>query len=1036
MALTITVGGNDITAYVYVESLKIEEVAADMVATCSFWAHDHNAVVAIAEKDPITIVDGATTIFAGEVADVELAQHGLTREWRVSCQDNNILLEETAVQSASYVTGTADSDILQDLFTTYRSDINATTYVSTLQASLYTTLTFEAMTLRESLDELCSRTGGRYYVDFDMNLHYFSTESNPAAWNLSTSPNGSTTFGFGGFRRYGSATRLANKVLVKGEGIEGWVSDATSIAEYGERHAVSRDRRITTSDGVQNRGDAILDRYDQPRITYELWTEQDGLRAGMSIELTNEVWSISAETLYIRRLQMEIIGKSGDRRRYHLQLGDTPPDGARSARQEHLQIGRVEADVARVGDAVFDVDAPAAPSALGAGNVTTGVSLDADGAQIVWVEITWSSVSDSDLDHYEIQISTAGDFASDLVTRQHAADGDRRERFTGLVGNTTYYVRVRAADWVGNYSLWDYGLGSPYSFTTSRDTTPPDQVAGLSAGSSRTLVGLAWTANTEADLRHYEIQRAPDSGGSPGAWTTQAYAALNFYIDQAFTDEEISGEDTFWYRVRAIDTSSNQGDWATHVDAKLGQITGDHIAAHTITAAHIAANTITATEIAAHAITATQIAASTITADRLSVTALSAITADMGTLTAGEIRVGTGTVGVDFTGFRIMSSYIAGYNGEVFQAGLRSSDGAFVAAAGDLRIDEDCITITTPSTFDLSKNINWYNGSYVFGSLGGYHGSGTSVVRLWNDEVGRDNAPYIYLTSAAATDNDAVVYIGAYCGQPGITSKYALLSVAAGPTQRYVHVSSRLSVGGLLIVGGYVTSNAFMSYGATLYQWTADDEILAMKSYDVDHDMTDLAEADTFGTLAKDDGDHGGLKIVGYKDGDVGRALSLVGRLDGTANTTKGTAGRGVVSVIAQIRSSNAVGAVGADGNLFAIINHGNARFLFDAEGSAHADVEWTTYDEYDDVALLADLERAMLAQTDPVTTGFVEFLRYNHAELENAGIVHFDRQNPGHAMLNTTRLSMLLVGALRQIGERVTVLDGQLQAIEHGGVR
>lgn len=1029
MVLTIAIGGNDITAYVYVESLKVEEVAADMVATCSFWAHDHNAVVAITEKDPITIVDGATTLFAGEVADVDLAQHGLTREWRVSCQDNNIFLEETAVQSVSYAAGTSDSAILSALFSAYRPDINATTYVSTIRSTLYTTVTFEAMTLREIMGELCSRTGGRYYVDFDMNLHYFSAESNPAAWNLSTSPTGSTTFGFGGFRRYGTATRLANKILVKGEGIEGWVSDATSIATYGERHAVSRDRRITTSGGVQNRGDAILDRYDQPRVTYELWTERDGLRAGMSIQLTNEVWGISAETLYIRRIQMEIIGKSGDRRRYHLQLGDTPPDGARSARQEHLQIGRVKADVARVGDAVFDVDAPAAPSALGAGNVTSGVSLDADGAQIVWVEITWSSVSDDDLDHYEIQLSTAGDFASDLVTRQHAADGDRRERFSGLVGNTTYYVRVRAVDWVGNYSLWDYGLGSPYSFTTSRDTTPPGQVADLSAGSSRTLVGLAWTANTEPDLRHYEIQRAPDSGGSPGTWVTQAYAALNFYIDQSFTDEEISDKDTFWYRVRAIDTSNNQGDWATPVDATLGQITGDHIAAHTITAAHIAANTITATEIAAGTITATEIEASTITADRLNVTTLSAITANMGTLTAGEIRVGTGTVGADFTGFRIMSSYIAGYNSEVFQAGLRSSDGAFVAAAGDLRIDEDCITITAPSSFDLDKNINWHDGSRVFGSLGGYHGSGTSVVRLQNDEVGGSNNPYVYVTSAASSDDSASIYIAAYCGQPGITGKYAQMAWFATPTNQYITVNSDFRVSGLLLVGGLLTDNSQMSYGITLYQWTADDEIVAMKSADVEHGMTDLTETNTYGAFRKAHGDAGGAALFGYKDADADAhsALVLHGYLGESAITTKSTSGFGVVNVAAGVKSGSGVSSVNSDGNLLSISNYATVRFIFDAEGSAHADVEWTTFDDYNDLALLTDLERAMLAQRDPVKSEFVDFLQYNHADLEQSGVVRFDRDNPGHAMLNTTRLSMLLVGALRQIGGRLASLEHRL---------
>jgi len=53
-----------------------------------------------------------------------------------------------------------------------------------------------------------------------------------------------------------------------------------------------------------------------------------------------------------------------------------------------------------------------------------------------------------------------------------------------------------------------------------------------------------------------------------------------------------------------------------------------------------------------------------------------------------------------------------------------------------------------------------------------------------------------------------------------------------------------------------------------------------------------------------------------------------------------------------------------------------------------------------------------------------VDFLQYNHAALEEAGLVHFDADAPGHAMVNTTRLSMALVGALQQLGERIDSIE------------
>jgi len=619
--LTITVGGNDITAYVDVRSLSIEEVGTELVASCSFEVRDHSGTVSISTKDIIDIDDDGTAIFAGEVAILEKGQEGVAKLWKVKGQDHNILLEETVVVSESYALGTADSAIIADLFTDYRSDIDSSTYVATLDASMEA-VAFAAMTLREILDDLARRCGARYYVDYSKNLHWFSTESNNAAFGLSTSPDGSTTYGFGDFLKVEDATRIADKVLVLGKEVSGWYPSGVPDYDGTKRHGVSRDQRVETAQGVTDRGTAIYNRFNAARETYTLWTEKDGLRAGQSVAVTNETWGISAESFYIRRITTEIISKSGDKRRYHLELNDESPDPARVARQSSLIIATIESVVNSVSDTIFDTDAPSAPDAIGAGNVTTGVSLDADGHQIVYLELTWSEVSDSDLDHYQVQLSTQSDFTSDIISRIHPAGGSRHERFAGLLGNTTYYVRVRATDWVGNDSAWDYGEGSAYDFTSSRDSTAPDQVAGLSAAASRTLIGLSWTANTEADLAFYEIQRDDDNEGAPaGTWATIAKAHLSFYVDQDFSDAEIAAEDTFWYRVRAVDTSANDGDWADQTSAALSQIAADHLAAGCITTVKLFAGAVTA--------------------EKITVSELSAIAADLGTITAGTVTGAT-----------------------------------------------------------------------------------------------------------------------------------------------------------------------------------------------------------------------------------------------------------------------------------------------------------------------------------------------------------------------------------------------------------
>jgi hypothetical protein len=147
-----------------------------------------------------------------------------------------------------------------------------------------------------------------------------------------------------------------------------------------------------------------------------------------------------------------------------------------------------------------------------------------------------------------------------------------------------------------------------------------------------------------------------------------------------------------------------------------------------------------------------------------------------------------------------------------------------------------------------------------------------------------------------------------------------------------------------------------------------------------------------------------------------------------TGNTTKTTSAVGAVCLNASKKSGAVYGVMGTDENLVIIRDYSTTRFIFDKEGSAHADVAWTTFDDHDDVAMLSDLQTAMAQhQDDSVKGQFADFLKYNQRALEDAGIVHFDHENPGHAMVNFTRLSMLLTGAILQLSQRQVALEKRL---------
>lgn len=618
MAETLTIGGVDRTANLHRDSLRIEQAAGEFTAVCSFKLDDLDSTLNIQTRDAVTVTDNGTTLFAGEVVDIDddllsLALAG--RRICIRCQDYNILVEEAVIDGEEAYSATADSAIIADLFASYRADIDATTYVSTLDASM--TISFQDVSLRQALSDICSRTGGRWYIDEAKALHYFTAETNVCAWWLSDSPDDVNSFPYQNIKKRLSASTIVNRFLVVGKEVRDWYEDAASVAAYGERPAVVTDNRITTQASLDARGAALLDKWANPRVAYDVVTRKVGLRAGMDVRLICGAWGID-ETLTVRRLT---IYWRGGNRFYALEIGEGIATALTTGRVWLERLGQAEGTITSIGDTVFDTDAPAAPNPLGAGNVSTGTDLDADGHQIVYAEITWSAVADTDLDHYELQLSTQSDFTSDVMSRNHPAGGNRHERFVGILGNTTYYVRVRATDWVGNDSAWDYGVGAAYSFTSAADTTAPAQVAGLVAAASRTLIGINWTANTEADLKHYEIQRAPDVAGASGVYATIALARLNFYIDQDFTDGEISAQDTFWYQVRAVDTSDNEGDWAAETSAALSQIASDHLAALSVTTAKLAAGAVTA--------------------EKITVAELSAITADLGTITAGTVTGAT-----------------------------------------------------------------------------------------------------------------------------------------------------------------------------------------------------------------------------------------------------------------------------------------------------------------------------------------------------------------------------------------------------------
>lgn len=224
--------------------------------------------------------------------------------------------------------------------------------------------------------------------------------------------------------------------------------------------------------------------------------------------------------------------------------------------------------------------------------------------------------------------------------------------------------------------------------------------------------------------------------------------------------------------------------------------------------------------------------------------------------------------------------------------------------------------------------------------------------------------------------------------------------------------------GGLVCIGD--TTNANMSIGITINQLANDDEILAFKSSDVAHGITDVAETDTFGNLKKLSPTAGGAALNGFSEGTT--AVSLSGYAT-TADTTKSVAGIGAVRIIGLKKSGTSVASLGADSNILSVDDNGTTRFILDADGDSHQDVgtAWNNFDEHDDIALL----NATSALLDPssLRRDFTKgFLTKHKKQLEKLGIVTFNKD--GHHFINWSRFQMLHMGATRWLADRLAVLE------------
>ncbi|MFC1934359.1 fibronectin type III domain-containing protein [Chloroflexota bacterium] len=209
------------------------------------------------------------------------------------------------------------------------------------------------------------------------------------------------------------------------------------------------------------------------------------------------------------------------------------------------------ADSSEVNAIAFDV-APAAP---------TGVNATGGDEEIL---ITWTENIEPDVVGYNVHRSDIPGGPYSQIASLGITDNYTD---TPLYGGGTYYYVVTAVDNGTNESA----ESAPEASALANDITPqPPQ--NLSANAGDGLIELDWDDNIETDNITYNIYRSLTSGNYT-APIESLWASSNY------TDTGLTGGETYYYVVTAVDNGSNESDpsnevWDTPIDNPPAAPTG------------------------------------------------------------------------------------------------------------------------------------------------------------------------------------------------------------------------------------------------------------------------------------------------------------------------------------------------------------------------------------------------------------------------------------------------------------------------------
>jgi len=970
----------------------------------------------------IVVNDGLTRLFGGYITTRERIRQGPLYGANFECQDYNSLLDRIVIPSYTIDDGDDDQTEIQTLRNTYLGPHGVTNgTINVVQAALEE-IEIQG-SFRSAMESIAAQAGGAvFFIDPDKQLNYAAVGSDilaAAVHNLSDDLTVANSHEYGDFVERVDETRRLNRIYIVGDGIEGWYPAADGGEAY---QTIVYDSNVTTQDALDALGAAITGDFGSSITEYSLKCWYTDLWSEGTITVRHSDFIGGAgSALWARRVVMRCISTDSSERELVIEFGDHTaesdylapapgsPGTARSPALPHAILGTFHSDA--------DEQAPTRGDFILADSTPIWTVLNHPASANRYItsnaaDPTWAANITLDDDAY-VGITGGGRLVFDSTPNPDQVEVTAADLYFATTAHGIIHVDGVAA---GSVLVADGTRYVPGDFTD----------IGAAPADAQYLT-LALDGDLSAERRFVPGNGlAGTDGGADGdydlvvdlvaAWSGLEFSGGDLRIDLDATFNAWTAKHTFSLAGGAIELDVATGDPAIIFDcAGADRFTiGVDDSDNDIFKINSGATLADPSDFEIDSSGNVEIAGNISSAEywyHLGDTDTNIrYQADNITVTVGAVTFLDLVEGA--TDYIDVGAQVRLNSNDLF---LDTDDDSYLHASGDDVVDfvlatasgELGITINGGEDFTFTANsFNVKSGSVI--DL-----NSVLEIRSHGDVTATGADIYADSQMGLAADDDVWVFIDANSSGTG-----AAFHVANNGETTGANELMRVTEGPLLLLN--TTSETGATIGIRIDQASNGDDILAFKSA-ITHGMTTHAETDQYGQFGENNDTYGGMRVRGLRDSSSGSAahgaLNLVGYLGETANTTKTTAGHGVVQINAAVRDGATTGvtAVGTDGNLCTIENNGTTRYIFDAEGSAHADVEWTTFADHNDIALLGNLEAA-----------FGEFADAHQAELEALGIAHFD-STPGHAMVNWTRLSMLLVGAVRQLAARQELLEGRL---------